>query len=146
MDFLGWTKSLEHFSTIDTGIATVSHPCSKRHAVFYSIFSNNSKQDAATTAAHRNKIIQLLRERNFINAQCSTIWENTDELSEKYRSATSLHLFSILSQSFNIIIDHGISAPVHGKEVVDGFNSTDKRPIFHLINTLQMPGNGRFDS
>ena len=31
-----------------------------------------------------------------------------------------------MSKAFNIIIDRGISAPGHGREVVDGLNTTDK--------------------
>ena len=39
----------------------------------------------------------------------------------------------MLSQAYNIIIDHGISAPVHGREMFYGLNSTDKRFIFKLM-------------
>ena len=107
---------------------------------------NNIKQYVSTTDEHRKKIIQLLGKRNFINAQYSTILENTYGCADQYRFEIALHLLSILSPLFNIIIDRGISDPGHGNEVVDGLNSIDKRPIFHLINTLQMPGNWRFDS
>ena len=33
---------------------------------------------------------------------------------------------SVMSQTYSIIIDLGISEPGHGKEVVDGINSADK--------------------
>ena len=33
---------------------------------------------------------------------------------------------SVMSQTYSIIIDRGISAPGHGKEVVDGLNDVDK--------------------
>ena len=40
---------------------------------------------------------------------------------------------SVMSQTYSIIIDRGISAPGHGKEVVDGLNAVDKRYIYILI-------------
>ena len=44
----------------------------------------------------------------------------------------------MLTQAFNIIIDHGVSAPVHGKEVLEGLNTTGKSLIFHLMVTVQL--------
>ena len=41
---------------------------------------------------------------------------------------------SVMSQTYSIIIDRGISAPGHGKEVVDGINAVDKRYI-HLLHS-----------
>ena len=51
-----------------------------------------------------------------------------------------------MSQTYSIIIDCGISAPGHGKEVVDGINSVDKRYIYQLMSKVQLPGSVRFDS
>ena len=53
---------------------------------------------------------------------------------------------SILSQSHSIIIDQGISAPVHGKEVFGGLNSIYKRYIYQLMSNVQLPGSIIFDS
>ena len=53
---------------------------------------------------------------------------------------------SVMSQCYSIIIDRGISAPVHGKEVVDGLNAVDKRQMYQLMSTVQLPGQNRFDS
>ena len=36
---------------------------------------------------------------------------------------------SVMSQCYSIVIDRGISAPGHGKEVVDGLNAVDKHYI-----------------
>ena len=36
---------------------------------------------------------------------------------------------SVMSQCYSIVIDRGISAPGHGKEVVDGLNAVDKSYI-----------------
>ena len=74
----------------------------------------------------------------------STIWENTYGCAEQYRCATALYLMSVLSQRHSIIFDRGISAPVQGKEVVDGLNSIDKRYMYQLMSTVQLPGSKRF--
>ena len=51
--------ALEHFSAAphtDINSSTMSRP---RHAVFYSFLSDDSKQDSATTTAHRNRLNEL---------------------------------------------------------------------------------------
>ena len=51
-----------------------------------------------------------------------------------------------MPQCLSITIDQGISAPVHGKEVVDGLNSVDKRYIYKLMSNVQLTGSNIFDS
>ena len=51
-----------------------------------------------------------------------------------------------MSQTYSIKIDRGISAPGHGKEVVDGLNAVDKLFIYQLMSKVQLPGSVRFDS
>ena len=51
-----------------------------------------------------------------------------------------------MSQTYSMIIDLGISAPGHGKEVVDGLNAVDKRYIYQLMSKVQLPGSVIFDS
>ena len=53
---------------------------------------------------------------------------------------------SVLSQRHSIIIDRGISAPVHSKEVVDGLNAIYKRYMYQLMSNVQLPGSKTFDS
>ena len=50
---------------------------------------------------------------------------------------------SVMSQTYSIIIDWGISAPGHGKEVVDGLNAVDKSYIYQLMSKVQLPGSTR---
>ena len=52
----------------------------------------------------------------------------------------------VMSQTYSIIIDRGISAPGYGKEVVDGLNAVDKRYIYQMMSKVQLPGSFRFDS
>ena len=70
----------------------------------------------------------------------------TDGCAEQYISASAMYLMSVMSQTYFIIIDHGISAYGHGKEVVDGLNDVDKRYIYQLMYKVQLPGSVRFDS
>ena len=53
---------------------------------------------------------------------------------------------SVLSQRHSIIFDRGISAPGHGKEVVDDLNVIDKRYIYKLMSNVQLPVSRTFDS
>ena len=53
---------------------------------------------------------------------------------------------SLMSHCYSIIIDRDISAPGHGKEVVDGINAVDKRYIYQLMSNVKLPGSVRFDS
>ena len=53
--------ALEHFSELpQTEINSSTKPC-PRHAVFQYFLSDDSKQDAATTTAHINRLIELLK-------------------------------------------------------------------------------------
>ena len=45
---------------------------------------------------------------------------------------------SIFTQEFYVIINRGIIAPVHVREVVDGINVTEKNIIFKLMSTVQI--------
>ena len=68
----------------------------------------------------------------------STIWGKTDDCSEQYRYASELYLMSVRSHCYSAKIDWGISAPGHGKEVVDGLNAIDKRYIYQLMSNAQL--------
>ena len=122
--------ALEHFSSepqTDINSSTLSRP---QNAVFHSFLSDDSKQDAATTTAHSKRLISLLNNKQVLRTSLSTIWENTDGCAEQYICASALYLMSVMSQTYSIIIDRGISAPRHGKEVMGGHNAVDKRYIY----------------
>jgi len=55
------------------------------------------------------------------------IWESTDGCSKQYRCGSTLYFLSYISVSYKIIIDHMISAQGHGRDLVDGIKSSDKR-------------------
>ena len=131
------------FLSNDINSSTLSR---QQHAVFHSFLSDDSKQDAATTTAHSKRLISLLKKKQVLTTSLSKIWENTDGCAEQYRCASALYLMSVMSQNYSIIIDPGISAPGHGKEVVDGLNAVDKCYIYQLMSKVQLPGSIRFDS
>ena len=58
---------------------------------------------------------------------------------------TSTDIYNAYQQTYSLIIDRGISAPVHGKEVVDELNAVDKRYIYQLMSKVQLHESVRFD-
>ena len=93
--------------------------------VFHSHFSDDSRQDAATTHAHMVVLFEHLKE---IGELCAgfTVWDDTDGCGKQYRCGTAFYLLSVLACTYGITIDRAIGAPGHGKDVVDGLNATDK--------------------
>ena len=81
-----------------------------------------------------------------LTTSLSIIWENTDGCAEQYRRASALYLMSVMSQTYSIIFDRVISAPGHGKEVVDGLNAVDRRYIYQFMSKVQLTGSVIFDS
>ena len=53
---------------------------------------------------------------------------------------------SVMLHCYSIIINKGISAPVHLKEVVDGINAIAKRYIYQLMSNVQLLVSKTFDS
>ena len=91
-------------------------------------------------------MISLLKEKTLLTTSLSKIWKNTDGCADQYICASALYQISVISQCYSIIIDLGISAPGHGKEVIDGLNDVDKRHIYKLMSTVQFPASNRFYS
>ena len=59
-----------------------------------------------------------------------------------YINILKVHILKAL----NIIIYLGISLPVHGREVVECINATDKIFVFRFLVTVQIPGSQMFDT
>ena len=53
---------------------------------------------------------------------------------------------SVFSQCHSIIIDQGISAPEHGKEVVGSLNAIDKLYIYQCMSNVQLTRSRSFYS
>ena len=59
--------SLENFSAVPKIDINSTTPSRQRHAVFHSLFYDDSKQDAATTTEHRKHFISLFKDKNIYN-------------------------------------------------------------------------------
>ena len=114
--------------------------------MFCSLLSDDSKQDSAITTAHSNRLTELLKNENKLMPALSTIWENSDGCAKQYKCSTALLLMSVFPQRLTIILYWGISAPVHGKEVVDGLNTIDNLYMYQSISTVQLPGSKKFEN
>ena len=53
---------------------------------------------------------------------------------------------SMLSHEFSVIVDGGISAPGHSREVVDVLNTIDKKNLLQLMPTVQLTGSNAYDT
>ena len=91
-------------------------------------FSDDRKQDDTNITTHSKRLIEIFK--CIFTSALSIICENTDGCAEQYRCVSSLYPMSVLSQCYSIIIDCGISAHGHGKEVVYGMNVIGKRYIY----------------
>ena len=129
---------MEHFSALpQTEINSSTEPC-LQHAVFL-FFSDDSKKYASTTTAHRNRLIELLKTKKtdvIIEYNMGKYWWLCRAIYMCLRTIPHVSL----SQRHWIIIDWGISAPGHDKEVVDGPNYIDKGYMYQLMSTVKLPG------
>ena len=58
--------------------------------MFHYVLSDDRKQDAATNTSHSNRLIERVKEQNWMKSTISTIWENNDGFAEQYRCASAL--------------------------------------------------------
>ena len=65
----------------------------------------------------------------------STVWEAINGCAKQYRCDLALQLMTVLSSSYDIIMDIKINTPVHGNNVVDGLNTTYKL-LFEVTNGM----------
>jgi hypothetical protein len=106
--------------------------------VFHSHFSDDSRQDAATTHAHMTVLFDELRSIGELMAGL-TVWDDTDGCAKQYRCGTAIYLLSVLASAFDITIDRAIGAPGHGKDLVDGLNATDKMYLRKMMCMVGTP-------
>ena len=109
---------------------------------FFLVTANRMLPQLLHTA---NASLNFLKQRKIMSNILITTWERMDGCDEQYRCSTELYRMSIMSQAFSVIINRSISAPGHGREVVDGLNSIEKRFLFQLMSTVQLSGGKRYD-
>ena len=57
----------------------------------------------------------------------STVWEDTDGCSKKYRCVLDIYLMTVLSYLYGTIIYYKIDSPGHRDDVFDVLNDTAKQ-------------------
>ena len=53
---------------------------------------------------------------------------------------------SVFPQCYSIIIDPGISAPRHGKEVLNGINDINNRYKYQIMSNVKLPRSKIFET
>ena len=51
-----------------------------------------------------------------------------------------------MAHAYNIIIDHGVGSPGHGRDVVDGLNYTETFFIYMIITIVQLPSTAAYET
>ena len=72
--------------------------------------------------------------------------KNTDGCADQYRCAVAIYLMSVMLKCYSVMIDRGISAPGHGKEVVDGLNGIDEHYIYKLMSNVHLQASKTLNS
>ena len=74
------------------------------------------------------------------------MWDQTDGCAKQYRCSIAYYLMSYLSTSYKIVLDGAVDTPVHGKDVVDGFNAVQKRYLATFLRMRSTPEKDKIDS
>ena len=80
---------------------------------------------ACTTNEHMGVLFEILK----LNGKLITgsiLYDETDGCGKQYRCGTAIYLLTVLASQYGIVIDRDIGDPGHGKDLVDGLNSTEK--------------------
>ena len=84
-------------------------------------------------------ISDLKKSKIFLDVQ--TMFVNIDRCANQYHCATAIHILSILTTEFNITINRAVDASIHGKDIVYGLNSYDKKDLNQMMTRITFPGN-----
>ena len=63
------------------------------------------------------------------------MWDQTDGCRKQYKCSIEYYLMSLLSKSYQIVLDKSVDTLGHVKDVVYGFNAVQKR---YLATSLKM--------
>ena len=69
------------------------------------------------------------------------LWDKIDRCAKQYRCSIAYYLMSFLSESYQNFLDRVVDTPDHGKDVVDGFNTVQKRYLatcFRMRSTTEV--------
>ena len=74
------------------------------------------------------------------------MWYQTDGCAKQYRCSIAYYLMSYLSTPHQMVLDRDVDTPVHGKDVVDGFNAVQKRYLATCLRMRSTPEKENIDS
>ena len=75
------------------------------------------------------RLLKIFLESEKLVSGMSTVWEDTDGCPKQCMCYLAIYLMTLLSYSYDVIMDRAISSPGNGNNVFDGLNATDK-PYF----------------
>ena len=93
---------------------------------FHSYISDENEQDECDSYAHMFHLLKKFFYSGILVCGMSTVREDTNGCAKQYRCDLDIYLMTVLSYSYDIIIDCAINAPGHGNNVVDVLNAMDK--------------------
>ena len=75
-----------------------------------------------------------------------TLWDQTDGCAKQYMCSIAYYMMSYLPTSYKIVLDRDVDKPGHGKDVVDGFNTVQKRYLATCLRMLSTPEKYKINS
>ena len=84
-------------------------------------------------------LTKCLMDEKILKPEASAIWDATDGCSAQHRCATALYFLAVLCNDWRIVVDRAVSAPSHGKGVVDGINGATKQFLKQMMLCILAP-------
>ena len=117
-------------------------PCAWFVSLFFLIIANNMLPQLR----HIANTLSNFRSKKILPFKLSTRWYNIDSCTKYYRWSTTLYLFAMLSQAYNVKDWPWFIVTGHGREVVDGLNATYRKFLFQLMSTVKLTGKKGYDT
>ena len=112
---------------------------------FHSHLSDSKIKNSGSTNQHMNVLLNYMKTNSYLRTG-GTLYCNCDGAAKQYRCSNALYYLSCLATKFAIHIDRAISAPGHGKDVVDGLNAVDKHYLKQLMRRTMSAHDNNVDS
>ena len=92
--------------------------------------SDEKQQDARTSFVNTAKLIETMQARGYLQPdEGHVLYVVSDGCAKQYKCANTLQTYNMLADRYRICIDVMITAPYHGKSLVDALAGLDKSVI-----------------
>ena len=92
--------------------------------------SDEKQQDARTSFVNTAKLIETMQARGYLQPdEGHVLYIVSDGCAKQYKCANTLQTYNMLADRYRICIDVMITAPYHGKSLVDALAGLDKSVI-----------------